>query len=93
MTEEGVDAELQLVESGSAHATVSIYQNQIVGLAILISGVDAPSYIEKYARAAEASFIGDVVVSKKHSGMGGCLSTTQGVYTQSKVFKLEVCLD
>ncbi|KZN30417.1 hypothetical protein N480_05550 [Pseudoalteromonas luteoviolacea S2607] len=70
LTEEGVDAELQLVESGRAHAAVAIYQNQIVGLAILISGVDAPSYIEKYARVAESSFIGDVVVSKEHSGMG-----------------------
>ncbi|OCQ23514.1 GNAT family N-acetyltransferase [Pseudoalteromonas luteoviolacea] len=70
LTEEGVNDELQLVESGKAFATVALYEDEIVGFAILISGIDAPNYVEKYGRATEASFIGDVVVSKKHAKKG-----------------------
>jgi len=70
LTEESVNAEFDLVVGGTAQAVVAIVEQQVVGFAVLMSGEACPPYIIKYGHLKDMNFIGDVVVSSEHSGLG-----------------------
>jgi ribosomal protein S18 acetylase RimI-like enzyme len=77
LTEEGVDAELALIEQGNAIAMAAVEsdylhsdKDQIIGFAILMDGVVSPDYLTKYYTLNELCYIGDVVVSQAYSGQG-----------------------
>lgn len=70
LTPEGVNDEFSLVENGKALAIVALYDADVIGFAVLIDGQVSPTYLEKYCSMTQMKFIGDVVVSSKHSGKG-----------------------
>jgi len=70
LTEEGVEAEFALIEQARARAVVATVNQEIVGFAVLITGEASPDYLTKYGKLEEMTFIGDVVVSSDHSGLG-----------------------
>ncbi|MEN6670286.1 GNAT family N-acetyltransferase [Psychrobacter sp. B38] len=70
LTPEGVNDEFALVENGGAQVIVATHDLIIVGLAVLIDGLNSPKYLEKYGSLEDIQFIGDVVVSSLYSGQG-----------------------
>ena len=97
LIEEGVDAEFELIEQGSAVAMVAVDSlgadsNPIIGFAILMDGKVSPDYLTKYYALNELCYIGDVVVSSAYSGQGIATKLLECCIEKSKEKRATVVL-
>ncbi|MEC4088037.1 GNAT family N-acetyltransferase [Pseudoalteromonas rubra] len=92
LTEDGVNAEFELLERGAASALVAVQDDEIIGCSVLIDATHSPDYLNKYTHQKLMYFIGDVVVASQHGGKGIATALLQACITQARQVGAEVVL-